>query len=258
MKIDSVNPNYRAALALIVMAFILVATAILTNRGDFTTAALVIAGLVCLMTGIFFMTISGSDPIDLRYMSLLPVQGSINFVRICADMGVQGNACFLPKGRDGRERTMQFLPVAAYTGAPLSMESFVSDADAAGILAEPTCAPLYALLLKKEHLAIPSDMAALHGLIMELGVEVLDVTPQIRSLDEGGIITITMEDYQLIDGCRAMYAESPRCCVVNPCPVCSLYATVLAEGLDRNIQLEQCTPGQKQMAVTAVFSILPE
>ena len=110
MKLPSPNPNYRAALVLIIMAGVLITTAILTNRGDFTSAALVMAGLVCLLTGIFFATLSGSDPLDLRYLGLFSVQGSINLTRTCADLGIQGNACFIPKGRDGRTRTMQFLP----------------------------------------------------------------------------------------------------------------------------------------------------
>ena len=257
MKFPSLNPHYRAALVLIIMAGVLVTTAVLTNRGDFTSAALVISGLVCLLTGIFFATLSGSDPLDLRYMSLLPVQGSINLTRVCADLGIQGNASIIPEGRDGRTRTMQFLPVAVYNGAPLPVDSFVTGTDAGGLLMEPSCAPLLRLLREREHLHIPSEMSALHGLIRELGVEVLEVAGRIRSTDEGGIISVTMEEYRLISGCRAMTYESPKCCTANPCPVCSLFATVFAEGTGKVIQLERCAPDPKQPVVSAVFSVLP-
>ena len=74
MKFPSLNPQYRAALLLIIIAALLVTTAILTNRGDFTSAMLIVSGLACLLTGVFFATLSGSDPIDLRYLSLFPVQ----------------------------------------------------------------------------------------------------------------------------------------------------------------------------------------
>ena len=107
MKIPKLNPNYRAALVLLLMAGILIATSILSDRNDFTSAALVIAGLACMLTGVFFAALSGSDPLDLRYLSLLPVQGSINLVRTSADLGIQGNAHIIPGGRDGRNQPMQ-------------------------------------------------------------------------------------------------------------------------------------------------------
>lgn len=258
MKIPSLNPHYRAALVLIIMAGVLVTTAILTNRSDFTSAALVVSGLVCLLTGIFFATLSGSDPLDLRYLSLLPVQGSINLTRACADLGIQGNASIIPNGRDGRTRTMQFLPVAVYNGAPLPMDSFVTGTDAAGLMMEPSCAPLLRLLREREHLVIPSEMTALHGLIRELGVEVLEVAERVHSTHEGEIVTVTMEEYRLISGCRAMTHESPKCCTANPCPVCSLFATVFAEGTGKVIQIERCAPDPKHPTVSAVFSVLPE
>lgn len=258
MKFPSLNPHYRAALVLVVMAGVLVTTAILTNRSDFTSAMLVVSGLVCLLTGIFFATLSVSDPLDLRYMSLLPVQGSINLVRVCADLGIQGNACFIPKGRDGRTRTMQFLPVAVYNGTHLPMESFVTGTDAAGLLTEPSCAPLLHLLNEREHLVIPADMTALHKLIRELGVEVLEVAERVDSTHEGEIVTVTMEGYRLIDGCRAMTQESPKCCIANPCPVCSLFLSVYAEGMGKIIQIERCAPEAKKPTVKAVFTVFPE
>lgn len=258
MKFPTLNPNYRAALALIIMAGVLISTAILTNRGDFTSAALVITALVCLLTGIIFATLSGSDPLDLRYMSLLPVQGSINIVKICADLGIQGNACFIPNVTENKTHCVQFLPVAEYHGVPLSTESFVTGSDAAGLVIEPSCAPMLRLLHEREHFTIPFEMTALHNLIKELGVEVLDVAERVDSTHQNEIITVTMEEFRLINGCRAMIRESPKCCIANPCPVCSLFATVFAEGTGKVIQMERCAPDPRLPNVTAVFSVLPE
>jgi hypothetical protein len=208
--------------------------------------------------GVFFTTLSGSDPLDLRYLSLFSAQGSINLTRACADLGIQGSASIVPKGRDGRTITMLFLPVAVYNGAPLPMSTFVTRPDTAGIQMEPSCAPLLRLLGEQEHLVIPHDMAALHGLIQELGTDVLEVAGQVRSTHEEEIITVTMDDYRLIGGCRELSGESPRCCVTHPCPVCSLFAVVFAEGTGKIIQLEQCAPAQKRPNVTMVFSVLKE
>jgi len=258
MKLPALNANYRSALLLVIMAGVLVTTAILTNRSDFTSAALVVAGLVCLLTGIFFATLSGSDPLDLRYVSLLPVQGSINLTRTCADLGIQGNAHFIPGGRDNRARTMQFIPVADYTGAPLPTDLFVMSTAAAGLLMDPACAPLLALLREREHLAIPSGMTALHALVRELVVEVLEVGTGVSSTHEGDVITVTVDEYRLIGGCRAVTRESPKCCAANPCAVCSLFAAVFAEGTGKVIQVERCAPDQKRPSVTAVFSVIRE
>ncbi len=53
MKFPRLNPFYQASLILVVAAVILVAVAILTDRNDLTSAALVISAVVCLITGIF-------------------------------------------------------------------------------------------------------------------------------------------------------------------------------------------------------------
>lgn len=256
MKLPVINPQYRAALALMIMAAVLIAVAILTNRGDFTSAALVIAGLACLLTGIFFAAISGSDPFDLRYLSLLPVQSAISLARVSAELGIQGNAHIIPGGRDGREKPMQFMPVADYAGSPLLTEPFVASPDAAGILVEPACSPLYALLHERQHLAIPSNLKDLHGLTRELGVEVLDVADNVVASHENEVITVVMENYRLIDGCRAMLRESPKCCIANPCPVCSLYAAMYAQGTGKVIRIDHCAPEQSKPSVTAIFSLI--
>jgi hypothetical protein len=256
MKIIPENPYYRGAFALIIMAVILVAVAILTNRGDFTSAALVIAGLVCLLTGILFATLSGADPLDLRYMSLLSVQGSINLAAICADLGIQGNACFVHERQEDRSRIVQFIPVAEFQGLPLPADSFSAEPAVPGLMTGPSCAPLLSLLREKDHLAVPSDAPALQNLVRELGMEVMEVAGKVHSTIEGDVISVTMEDYLLIDGCRAVHAESPKCCTANPCPVCSLYACVFAEGLGKVIKIERCAPEPKQPAVKAIFSII--
>ncbi|MFA4876180.1 MAG: hypothetical protein WC586_02100 [Methanoregula sp.] len=260
MKFLPPNPYYRAALALIIMAVILVAAAILTNRGDITSAALVISGLVCLLTGIFFATLSNADPLDLRYMSLLSVQGCIGITRICADMGIQGNACFIPGHGDEETnpRTVQFIPVADYQTAPLPTGSFATGKDSAGLITEPSSAPLITLLRERDHLSVPTETTALGNLVRELGMEVLEVAGKVTTTHEGDIITITMEDYLLIGGCRAVHRESPKCCMVNPCPVCSLFAAVYAEGMGKVIKIERCAPEPRGQTVKAVFAVLPE
>ncbi len=116
MKIPLTGKYDTAALVLLAAAALLIGTAYLTNRGDITTAAVVIAGMVCLLTGIFLFILSGGEPIDPRMVGLLPVQGCINLCRVASDLGIHGSACFLPPRLTGSDRVMQFIPVSTYDG----------------------------------------------------------------------------------------------------------------------------------------------
>ena len=150
MNLPRLNPYYRASLVLIGAAVILITLAIVTNQRDITTAAVVLSALVCLVTGVFLATLSSGEPLDIRYVSLLPVQGSINLARLGADLGISGNAVMLPAGKDGRTRTVQFNPVSDYDGkaVPVSGNSFVAGPDAAGLVTVPSGEPLFLELRK--------------------------------------------------------------------------------------------------------------
>jgi hypothetical protein len=56
-------------------------------------------------------------------------------------------------------------------------------------------------------------------------------------------------------GCTALIAESPRCCSIHPCPVTSLMACLLAEGLGASVQVERCSPDGKG-SVTVICHLL--
>jgi hypothetical protein len=116
-RLRHLNPYYRASLVLVVTAVILLGVVVLTDRYDLTSAALVLAALTCLITGIFLSLLSSAEPIDTRYVSLLPVQGCISLCRVAADLGIQGNAHMIPAGKKGMTSTLQFMPVADYDGS---------------------------------------------------------------------------------------------------------------------------------------------
>ena len=136
-------------------------------------------------------------------------------------------------------------------------DSFVAGPGAAGLVTVPSGEPLLSEVRDRHQLVIPADPDALSELIREVGVDLLEVADRIRNERDGRTITITMEGYRLIAGCIAMSAESPRCCSTHPCPVCSLVACLLAEGLGTVIQVERCSPDAERQSVTAVFSFLP-
>jgi hypothetical protein len=257
MKFPRLNPFYQASLILVAASVILVAVAILTDRRDLTSAALVISALVCLISGIFLALLSSSEPLDSRYMSLLPVQGCINLCSVCADLGISGNACMLPAGKDGRTKTVQFIPVANYEGSPVQGDSFVTGQNTAGLVTVPNGEPLFREIRERDHLVIPRGLADTLLVVQEVGEGVLEIADRVTAEADGSVITVKMEGYRLIRSCRAITAESPRCCVTNPCPVCSLFACLLAEGTGSVVQVERCIPEVGIPVVIAVFTLLP-
>jgi hypothetical protein len=259
LKIPSMNPYYRASLVLISAAVVLVLVAVLTDRQDLTSGALVIAGLSCLLTGIFLATLSGAEPLDTRLFSLLPVQGCISLCRICSDLGISGNAVFLPASPGRNDRIMQFVPVSAYKGDDTLIrgDSFVTPPGPAGLLVIPSSAPLRLGLRERSQLGVPAGGAVLPDLFRETGVDLLEVADRVITKIDATTITVRMEEYRLIGGCRAMRQESPRCCLVSPCPVCSLFAVLAVEGTGRAVQVDQCTPGDGESSVTLVLTLVP-
>ncbi|MFA5268027.1 MAG: hypothetical protein WC379_08640 [Methanoregula sp.] len=257
MKFTRMNPYYRAALILLVAAMVLVTVAVLTGRNDLISAALVLAALTCLLTGIFISLLSTGDPVDSRYTSLLAVPGSISLSRVAADLGILGNACIIPKNTNGMSDTMQFLPVSEYDGSPLPTDTFVATVTAAGLLIVPSGSHLLRKLENADNLAIPREIAAIGDLIQEVGVDVIEVADRVTVSEDGGQIIVTMAEYRFLPGCRAMAAESIKCCTTNPCPVCSLYACILAEGTGKVVRVERCSADPGTGLVTAIFSLQP-
>jgi hypothetical protein len=259
LNIPSLNPYYRAALVLVAAAIVLVLLAVLTDRRDLTSAALVIAGLACLITGIFLATLSGAEPLDTRLVSLLPVQGTISLCRVCAGLGIAGNAVFLPPSKERNDRILQFIPVSAYSGDDTLVrgDSFVTPPGPAGLLTEPASRPLRDELRQRHQLVVPNDATVLPDLIREVGVELLEVADRVTADIGDTTISVRMDGYRLIAGCTAIRQESPRCCLVSPCPVCSLVACLIVESTGRTVQVEQCIAEEEENSVTMAFSFVP-
>jgi len=101
------NNPYRGAFLLILAAAGLLVIAAATGRGDITTATLVLAGTGCFIAGVFLLTLNKGEPLDPGLLALLPAQGTITIATLCADLGVQGDAWFVPD--DGT--VIQVIPV---------------------------------------------------------------------------------------------------------------------------------------------------
>lgn len=258
MKPIILNKYSTAAILLFAAAAVFIDIALISNPGDITTAAFVISGMVCAMTGIFTLTFSAGEPVDPRLLGLLPAQGCITLCRLTHHLGLDGNAYFLPRSVTGETRVMQFNPVSTYDGKKGSEKGSFRETGPAGLVTTPSCDLLIQDLKKRYKLVIPDSEENLTQLIREIIEDGYKFAPQLSAKWNGSTLTITFHDYPSLGGCKVIAQQgSPECCAMSPCPVCSLIGVLLAEGRDKVVALNQCSITSSSGDVTAVFTLLP-
>jgi hypothetical protein len=251
------NKYSTAAILLFAAAAVFIDFALISNPGDISTAAFVISGMVCAMTGIFTLTFSEGEPVDPRLVGILPAQGSINLSRLTSHLGMHGHAYFLPPRITGETKVMQFNPASSYDGKQGAEKGSFREKGPAGLVITPSCDLLIESLRKRNALVIPDNEENLAQLLREIIEDVFKFAPRVSAKWVGSLVTITFHDYPSIDGCKVIAQGSPNCCSMSPCPMCSLCGALIAESKDRVVTLERCTPTPSSRDVTAVFSVLP-
>jgi len=255
MKLKLPNMYTVAAILLMAEAAAFVAIALTTDRGEFVTAAFVISGMVCGISGIFVLTFSGGVPLDSRLVGILPVQGCLNLCRISSDLGITGNAYFLPSRITGQSRVMQFNPASVYDGSDISAEHSFPKPGPEGIVTIPSCDPLIQDLKKRNSLIIPDKEEQITQLLSEIIRDIFEFAPHVSAIWTSSTATITIHRYRFITGCRVILQESPGCCTRNPCPVCSLCGTLIAQGTGKVVTLKKCSISPSDKDIIAVFQI---
>ena len=242
------NP-YRGALLLILASVALLALAAVAGRGDITTATVVLAGTGCFIAGVFLLALHKGEPLDPEIAALLPVQGTITVATLCADLGVQGNAWFVPE--DGT--VIEVIPVAGRVPENLKDDySYITGDGGCAVRLVPACAPLLAHLREKHALEIPEEDDALLACIIEVCDDLLEVA-KTSAVKDGENIVVTLADYRLLPGCRTVRAASPKCCTMVGCPVCSLLAAIVALGLRVPVTIEHAGVDEKRKTLRVIL-----
>lgn len=254
MKIWTNDRNVISSLFLVITAAAILIFAYTTNRNDLTTGLVIISAIILFLTGVFQYSMAKINLVDSQISSLHHVQGTINLCKIATDMGINGHAIFIPKIIHEKSGVKQFIPVSEYKKGELYGDSFVSGSAGTGILISPQGEPLMDYLKTHSHLQLPHAEKEIFTLIQETLVDTLELAEKIDILKSEDGFLIAMNEYQLITGCVAIREESPVCCQMNPCPVCSLLGMILAEGLNHTIKVERCYPNKKKNSVEIHFS----
>ncbi|WP_214041471.1 hypothetical protein [Methanoculleus sp.] len=245
------NSPYQGAFLLIVAAAVLLAIAAATGRGDITTATVVLAGTGCFIVGVFLLALHKGEPLDPEITALLPVQGTVGIATLCADLGVQGDGWFVPEG----ETVIEIVPVA--TALPATADgdySYIVGEGGCAVRLVPACAPLLARLREKHALEIPEEDDALLACIAEVCDDLLEVAGKTEARKDGANIVVTLNDYRLMPGCRAVRAVSPKCCTMVGCPICSLLAAIAALGTGSPTKIEYVAVDEKKGVLRVILT----
>jgi hypothetical protein len=233
------NNPYMASVILFAASAGSIGLALTVNRGDITSATLILAGAVSFIAAVFILTLTKGEPLVPHLLSLLPAQGTIDIATLCADIGLREDARYLPPGPN-QTCVTQVIPAAA--GAvplPSDDSSFIIGTPADGVQITPTGEPLLRWLDEKNALSLPSDEDGLFTAIKEVCEDVLEIAERMEIERTGDTISVTLSGFRLIPGCIAVRSASPKCCTMVGCPVCSLIACMLARGSGRACTITQ-------------------
>jgi len=254
MKLPATNDYVVSGTTLLAAAAVLLLVATATDRRDLTSATLFLCGVATFLSGVFMLSFSRPEPFDAETASLLSVSSMLNQCRICADLGVRGDAWFVPSpGSEGQVR--EFVPVAGSNAAPAVLPdfSFVADPESPGVVLVPAAAPLLEHCEKRFSLLVPSAEEELVPAIRELVLDVLELADEFEIVRSGDSLVMTARGYRLFSGCLLVAGESPKCCSMHPCGICSLVACMLARGSNAPWQVSHVSFLEKKKQVTAIF-----
>lgn len=257
MKIPHLNKYSAASILLFGAACGFIDLALLIDRDDIASSSFVIAGMVCAMTGIFTLTFSWNEPLDPRLIGFLPAQGCLNLCSTMSLLGISGNAYFLPPRITGKTQVMQFNPTNSFKGPEVPASGSLWGPESSGLVTIPLCDLLNQDLKKRNALVIPHKEEELTMLLRETIEDVFKFVPRVSVLWHGMSVTLTFHDYPSLEGCTIIAQRSTDCCMMNPCPMCSLCGVLIAEGKDKVVSLKTCSFSASTRDVTAVFELLP-
>jgi len=254
MKKQEYNDYFRTGAVLIALSALILVATVVTGRGDMTGAVLIVSGIACFVGGLFVLTLSKGEPVDPAYVGIFPVAGTINLSRVASDLGLMGDGIYIPQNGSSPS-VLQLVPAGAFQGAELNGDfSFATEKGSTGLVMIPQGLPLLEQLRRDAGLVVPSSEPKILTSIGEVCTDILEISERTDAVRSGDNIVVTLDRYRLFSGCSAVRAESPKCCTMIGCPVCSLVACMIAEGLRRPCTLSRVEADEKNKNLTLIYA----
>lgn len=255
MKINKIknNKTYLASGILFVVAILVFVITALTNRGDMTSAVLVLCGFMLLVTAVFILITAERAPLPASLSELLPMQGTVNLARAFADLGVTSDTIhrFNPETKE----VMQINPVTGGQIPELTSDTtFVTVGDWNGISYPALAMPLLRKLKSVDHLSVPENNTdMLETCLREVFTDYLSIAEKLTLAKNDKSIVVTLEKFQPISLCKSMKEVSSKCCTMVSCPMCSLVASIIAESERQDVLFDSSVV--EGTTLTLVFSL---
>jgi hypothetical protein len=257
MPVKQYNDYQLAGVILLGFAAVITTIAMLTNRGDITSATLILAGISSFVAGVLALTLFRGEPLDADLVSLLPVQGTLNLYRFSADLGAQGNATFIRSTRGDLPKVMQYIPAKEPSALAIDSDyTFLTGEKGSGVLITPNGYPLLEHLRQQQGFVVPDDERELFEAIREVYETGLDVAEKATCHRDGGVVTLTLSGFRLAPACAAVRETAPQACMTIACPICSLFGCLVAEGLGGAWVIDRIKADPENGSVQTTFSPL--
>ena len=231
----------RTSLILIGLAIAIMAVLLVTNRGDLTSATLLLVAFACFVTALFIFLLERENDGDQKLAAFMAVPYTSTLSRILADLGVQGHAHFItvPDDRTFPATVMQFNPVIGIIPERLGEnQTFYTGKDSPGVLTVPSGNALLEMMEQDKAIVLPSSEPKLLEALREVNQDLLEIADNALVTRSGNEIVVELKNFKLIEGCIKIRDESPRNCITAPCPVCSLAGIIIAKGLEKTCVMQ--------------------
>lgn len=243
------------SLALFGLTIVLFVAAMQINAAEIVSGMLILLAVASSFLGIIIVAFRQGNVVDAEMAANLPVSNTINLCMISNDLGVTGNAHFFPVFKDNSVHIMQFNSVSPYVSdKKINNFPFHAFGEKKGIVMIPSGYHLLRMLEDTYDLHLPTNESDLFETIKVIGEDIFEIADSITAIGSGEHIKVELKNYRFFTGCIAAQEESPECCTIAPCPVCSLIPMMLARGAQNTVTINSVTTELKNKSITLNLS----
>lgn len=250
----------KISVILVGLAVMLLVIALSTDTNDFTTAMLVAVSLVNFLSGIVIFAFTEEKGIPPKISATLYPSLVTDKAGIFSELNVYGDAHFIPKSMTGTDKTMQFNPAGEYAGFDYKDSFFSTGNDeTAGIFSNPSSSALLKKLEDKYNMEIPVHEEPeydIREIMKEVLTEIASFCGDVEVSENNDEVIVKVIKPEFAGSCLEIRNESPKCCTVAPCPVCSLVCTILTEYFDEVTTISAIRYDQKKSEILIIAKVL--
>ncbi len=216
------------------------------------TVATSLGGVVCVFAGA--VVLNSARGISAKTLQeALNTGGSVDSRALPRD----SMTYYLPPEREG-DPIMQFVPAPATASPQESTDvAYIGGRSVRGQYRVPSGMQLFEMLKRSYSLRLPVREGDVLTAIQEVCEDVLEVADRVVPVRREGYVLIELQNYRLLSICTELKQDFPVCCRVHPCPICSLIACMLTEGLGLTCSLEHVHVEPDARSITLYFVFIP-